>query len=110
LEEADVIFVYDYCHYIVWLGHAHAYGSGERDEPGPGDHLTANYVEMMKLPTWKKTDGSQFTFYETQGLPMVHPAFMAKTVFMMGRALLEDLNIPCLMIANGAHVWGCQGS
>ena len=70
LDEADIIFVYDYCHYIHWLGFVHSM-SPEEEEPtrGPGDPLVAVYNEMLKMPEWKKFDGGHFVFYDS------HPGF-----------------------------------
>ena len=70
LEEADIIFVYDYCHYIHWLGYAHGLREDEFDiQEGPGDILLALYSEMMKMPVWKKFNGGQFALYDP------HPGF-----------------------------------
>ena len=67
LDTADIIFINDYCHYIRWLGFLHAYGNEQQH--GPGDDLIAIYVEMMRLPSWKKSEGAHFAFYDA------HPGF-----------------------------------
>ena len=69
LEAADIVYVYDYCYYIAWLGDVHSYGREHED--GPGDHLFSAYTAMMQLPIWKKYGGGNFAFYDP------HPGFMA---------------------------------
>ena len=70
LNEADIIYVYDYCHYIHWLGHAHGLTGKEWEiETGPGDRLVALYKAMMKLPLWQRSQGGNFAFYDP------HPGF-----------------------------------
>lgn len=70
LDEADIIYVYDYCHYTYWLGFVHGlHYKPSENNTGPGDDLVASYTEMMKLPQWKKSDGGLFALYDP------HPGF-----------------------------------
>ena len=47
LDAADVVFVYDYCYYITWLGFVHEKGRDIQETPG--DDLLAACAPAVSL-------------------------------------------------------------
>ena len=64
VEEADIIFVADYCYYIKWLAHMHTLGAVPDDGQGPGDVLVELYDRMLASPRWQRHWGSGYAFFD----------------------------------------------
>ena len=67
INNADIVFVDDYCHYHHWLGHLHQHD--RRYDNTPGDALEAAYNELIGLPRWQRAGGTDFVFFDS------HPGF-----------------------------------
>ncbi|CAL8469167.1 g8708 [Coccomyxa elongata] len=70
IDEADVVYVYDYC-YLMWIlsdHHAREHW-WLRDNYTPdrktGSHLLAAYRAIMELPRWQRSGGRDFVFYHS---------------------------------------------
>eukprot|EP00884_Botryococcus_braunii_P010828 jgi/Botrbrau1/19747/Bobra.0902s0001.1 len=71
-NQADIIFVYDYC-YLMWAlseDHAKYHWWTRRNlayagkQENPGKPLMAAYQLMMEMLPWQRTNGSQYVFFQ----------------------------------------------
>ncbi|KAK9805794.1 hypothetical protein WJX73_000215 [Symbiochloris irregularis] len=78
MEEAHLVYVYDYCYYIWWVARRHSlqgdYSIPEnhpvRTEPQPGEYLLKAWKAVFELPRFRRTHGRDFIFYDA------HPGFV----------------------------------
>ncbi|CAK0784428.1 hypothetical protein CVIRNUC_007632 [Coccomyxa viridis] len=70
MEQADIIYVYDHCYYMLWLAQVHTKGRKMPEEASPaGDWLMALYGSMLSSSRWQQNQGADFVFYDP------HPGF-----------------------------------
>ena len=68
-EEADIVFVDDYCLYTKWLADVHSVG---RDRPTlAGQALDLAYDLLLASPRWRRNFGADFALYDA------HPGYRA---------------------------------
>lgn len=74
MEEADKIYVDDYCFFTWWMSFVHSYGGNTSnwEETGrmgqyPGGEMVTLYHSLIKHPRWIKSGGKDFVFF------MPHP-------------------------------------
>eukprot|EP00884_Botryococcus_braunii_P013503 jgi/Botrbrau1/22153/Bobra.0206s0076.1 len=63
-DDADMVYVDDYCYKMWWLASVHSLQTPE-DEQRPGQVLLDLYAKMMELPLWKKHNGRNFVFFQS---------------------------------------------
>lgn len=69
LEEADIVYVDDYCLYTKWLADVHSVG---RDRPTlAGQALDLAYDLLLASPRWQRNYGADFALYDA------HPGYRA---------------------------------
>ena len=65
LEEADIVYVDDYCYYSKWLAHVHTVLTVRSDfDNTPGDVLVALYDKMLATPRWQRNWGADYVFFD----------------------------------------------
>ena len=68
-EDADIVFVDDYCLYTKWLADVHSFG---REQPTLAGHaLDLAYELLLASPRWQRHHGADFALYDA------HPGFRA---------------------------------
>ncbi|KAK9805837.1 hypothetical protein WJX73_006156 [Symbiochloris irregularis] len=69
MEQADLIYVNDYCYYIWWLAAVHSHGAASDELLVPANALLEGWESVFALPRWKASHGRDFIFYDA------HPGF-----------------------------------
>ncbi|KAK9804642.1 hypothetical protein WJX73_002999 [Symbiochloris irregularis] len=70
MEEADKIYVDDYCFFTWWMSYVHSYGGDTSKWPMdqyPGGEMVTLYHSLIKHPRWVASGGKDFVFF------MPHP-------------------------------------
>ncbi|DBA72311.1 TPA: hypothetical protein ACH3X2_010556 [Trebouxia sp. C0005] len=68
VEQADIVYINDFCYYIRWLAFSHSHlASPETQEmlDWPGESMNAAYDALLASPRWQRNQGSDFVLYES---------------------------------------------
>ena len=68
-QEADIIYVDDYCLYTKWLADVHSFGRDQATMAGQA--LDLAYDNLLASPRWQVNKGADFVFYDA------HPGYRA---------------------------------
>ncbi|KAK9822652.1 hypothetical protein WJX81_003745 [Elliptochloris bilobata] len=109
IDEADVVYVYDYCYHMRALADHHAQKHWWlKDQYNPertvGKHLMSSYRAMMVLPRWRRSGGADFVFFHA------HPGFEWDDVDVtteLQSLLCNDFQWATMVVVEQGQRWRC---